>query len=274
MIFALAALAAAHPPAAGHDPTPLQPLVSLLADSDYPASAIRRGVSGTVGFRLDVGINGAPTRCTVTQSADAELDRTTCDIFMARAHFQPARDARGRAVAGSVSSRVRWVLPPPEPGAAAFAAMRVANVISRDAQGNLTCTMSTNGAAPTARPGDECGLFAGTGAGQAMRAQTAPADLILIFTMVPEGAGGAPGNEEAGAELIREDTAHLAIAANGTVADCQPVAVHNFQTPFALRFPEACWMQNAPQFVAPSYGQELRQADTAIRIYFRRRRGP
>jgi TonB family protein len=275
MLFALASLVAAHPPAAtAHDPTPDRPLVSWLADSDYPAGAIQRGVSGTVGFRLDVGANGAPTRCTITQAADAELDRTTCDIFMARAHFQPARDSRGRAVAGSVSSRVRWVLPEPEAGVAQFAAMRVANAVSRDARGNVTCTMSSNGAAPATRAGEECGFLAGSGAAQAMRALAAPADLLLIFTLLPEGATAAPGNEEAGAQLIHEETAHLVIAPDGAVADCQPGAVHNFQTPFALRFPQACWMQSAARFVAPAPGQEARQADTEIRIYLRRRPAP
>ena len=272
MLFALAALIAAHPPAAtAHDPMPDRPLVAWLADSDYPAGAISRGVSGTVGFTLDVGAEGAPIRCTVTQAADAELDRTTCDIFMARAHFQPARDSHGRAVAGSVSSRVRWVLPAAEEGPAPFVAMRVANVISRDAQGNVTCTMGSEGAPPANRVTEECGFLAGSGAAAAMRAQAGPADLIVIFTLVPEGGGALPGNEEAGAQLIREETAHLVIAPDGAVADCQPGAVHNFQSPLALRFPQACWMQGAARFTTPAPGQEARQADIAMRFYFRRR---
>jgi len=275
MLFALAALAAVPPPAtAAHDPVSDRPLAAWLADSDYPAGAIRRGATGTVGFRLDIGANGAPARCTITQSADAELDRTTCDILVARAHFQPARDARGRAVAGSVNGRVRWVLPEPEPGGALFGAMRVVNVVSRDARGNLSCTMSSNGAPPVDQASEECGFLAGTGAAQAMRAQTLPTDLLLIFTMLPEGAIAVPGNEEAGAELIHEETAHLVIGPDGAVADCQPGAVHNFQTSLALRFPQACWMQSAARFVTPAPGQEARQADTAIRIYVRRRPAP
>jgi hypothetical protein len=51
-------------------------------------------------------------------------------------------------------------------------------------------------------------------------------------------------------------------------------AVADFQTPLALRFPQACWMQSAARFVSPAPGQEARQAETAIRIYFRRRRIP
>jgi Gram-negative bacterial TonB protein C-terminal len=270
MLFALAALIAAHPPAAtAHDPMPDRPLVAWLSDSDYPAGAISRGVSGTVGFRLDVGAIGAPTRCTVTQAADAELDRTTCDVFMARAHFQPARDSHGRAVAGTVSSRVRWVLP--EEGPPPFIAMRVANVIGIDAQGNVTCTMGSDGAPPANRAREDCGFLTGSGAAQAMRAQAAPADLIVIFTLVPEGGSALPGNEEAGAQLIREETAHLVIARDGAVADCQPGAVHNFQSPLALRFPPACWMQGAARFTTPAPGQEARQAEIAMRIYFRRR---
>jgi TonB family protein len=272
MLFTLAVLIAAPPPAtAARDPIADRPLAAWMSDSDYPAGAIRRGVSGTVGFRLEIGADGAPTRCTITQAADPELDRTTCAIVMARAHFQPARDSRGRVVAGSVRNRIRWVLPEPEEGPAAFVAMRVANVVSLDAQGNVTCSISSNGSLPALRTAEECGFLAGSGAARALRAQAVPGDVVLIFTLVPEGATAASGNEEAGAQLIREETARLVIAPDGSVAVCEPSALHNFQTPLALRFPQACWMQSAARFVTPAPGQETRQADTAIRIYFRRR---
>jgi TonB family protein len=52
------------------------------------------------------------TSCTVTSSSgSASLDAATCRIMTERARFIPARDRRGRAVADSLSARVRWVLP-------------------------------------------------------------------------------------------------------------------------------------------------------------------
>ena len=269
MLFALAVFAAVLAPVSSSShPIPDRPLASLLSDSDYPAGAIRREVSGTVAFRLEVGADGAPTHCTILQSVDPELDQTTCDIFMARAHFQPARDTQGRAVASSISTRVRWDMPPPEDAALLFAVTRMANVIRLDAQGNITCTQSTNGEL-LVEVAVECGLFPDSGAVQAMRALAVPAHLILIFDLVPQGETAMTGNEEANAQLIHEETAHLAIAPVGTV-DCHPRATHNVQTPLAIHFPSACWMQGGPPFVSPAPNQETRQAETSIRVYIRR----
>ncbi len=67
---------------------------------------------GTTGFRLEVGPNGRVTSCTVTSSSGASsLDSATCRLMKSRAKFTPAHDSTGAAVADSVSSRIRWVLP-------------------------------------------------------------------------------------------------------------------------------------------------------------------
>ena len=87
-------------------------LASYLSDADYPDAAIRRGEQGTVQFRLDVDATGHVARCIVIgSSGSAILDDATCRIMIERAHFQPARDRRGRAVPDQVTNRTRWVLP-------------------------------------------------------------------------------------------------------------------------------------------------------------------
>jgi TonB family protein len=73
----------------------------IISEDDYPAPALRNEEQGTVHIRLDVDETGAVRGCAVTRSSgSASLDETTCRLFQERAHFRPARDRRGRSVAG------------------------------------------------------------------------------------------------------------------------------------------------------------------------------
>lgn len=83
-----------------------------VTTDDYPASALRNERTGTTAFRLTISPAGAVADCVVTESSGTpELDETTCAVIRERARFTPARDARGRAVQGVFSSRVRWMIP-------------------------------------------------------------------------------------------------------------------------------------------------------------------
>jgi TonB family protein len=79
---------------------------------DYPSSAMRNRVEGVVGFALTIDAQGNVTDCAITASSNTPaLDEATCKLTKARAHFTPARDAKGRAVGDVFRSRVKWVLP-------------------------------------------------------------------------------------------------------------------------------------------------------------------
>jgi protein TonB len=115
------------PSPAGIGPAPLQPTATLgkavdarpkgspggwVATDDYPASALRNGQQGRAGFRLDVGPDGRPSACTITQtSGSSDLDRATCRNLMRRAQFNAARDLAGTPVPSSYSNSVVWRLP-------------------------------------------------------------------------------------------------------------------------------------------------------------------
>jgi TonB family protein len=91
-----------------------------VSSDDYPAAALRGGMSGTVGFRLEVDASGVPTRCTVTSSSGFEvLDNTTCTLMMQRARFRPALDAAGRPRPAVWMNWTRWEIPHREPSEAA-----------------------------------------------------------------------------------------------------------------------------------------------------------
>jgi TonB family protein len=88
-------------------------LASYLSDNDYPAEAIRLGQQGTVGFRLFIDADGLVSDCRIISSSGyASLDEATCRIMRARARFTPAHDASGHPIPDTISSRIRWVLPP------------------------------------------------------------------------------------------------------------------------------------------------------------------
>jgi protein TonB len=92
-------------------------LAEIVSDEDYPPSAIRAGAQGIVAFELDVGLDGQVTACRVVSSSGTPiLDETTCRLMVARAHFTPAHDRKGRPTTDRVRNRIRWILPNDESG--------------------------------------------------------------------------------------------------------------------------------------------------------------
>lgn len=100
------------PPSGATSATPTGSPGAWVTTNDYPTNALRAEAQGTTAFRLDIGSNGLVTGCTITDSSGSqELDTATCQLVTRRARFVPARDPQGRAVAGTYSNRVRWVIP-------------------------------------------------------------------------------------------------------------------------------------------------------------------
>ena len=92
----------------------------LIDAGDYPSAALRAGEQGLVVAELAVGADGRVTGCTIVQSSgSASLDGATCRLATTRAVVRPGNDRYGRAVAGTVRFRPRWILPADEPEPAA-----------------------------------------------------------------------------------------------------------------------------------------------------------
>lgn len=208
--------------AQAQEPKPVAPLASYVSDADYPADAIRRGASGAVQFTLDVDAGGVPIRCTITGPADPELDRATCAIFMARARFEPARDSAGRAVPGIVSSRMRWVLPEPEP----FAPSQMVIAVHVAANGRVSCTLTVDGAEAAWPDPAACAAFAPS---RRARRPRVGYTLTAIFSALAAGqAVPAPPAGDRG-QLLYDAEAQLSIAPDGRVAQCQIVSHRIFR---------------------------------------------
>ena len=93
-------------------PTQRGGVVSLFSTDDYPQSAIAKNEQGTTGVRIRVSKEGKVGDCRVIESSGSDtLDQQTCEIFMSRARFQPARTKSGEAVDSIALQRIHWELP-------------------------------------------------------------------------------------------------------------------------------------------------------------------
>ncbi|MBW8852717.1 MAG: TonB family protein [Xanthomonadales bacterium] len=102
------------------DGTPPQRIGGGISDRDYPHELSDAGISGTVSVRYRVGIDGRARDCMVTRSSgSAALDAHTCALIERRFRFRPSRDADGRPVPSIIVENHSWIMPPPEPEAAA-----------------------------------------------------------------------------------------------------------------------------------------------------------
>lgn len=102
---------------AGCDPTGLANLplllssslknaASIITASDYPAGV---KAEGNTRFEMRVGADGKPLSCFITLSSGKDaLDRATCNAFMKRARFSPAKNASGKTIEGRYRGNVTW----------------------------------------------------------------------------------------------------------------------------------------------------------------------
>ncbi len=89
--------------------TPARRIAGALRDSDYPRTAERQNMAGTVAISFRVRTDGRVDRCTVQSSSGyALLDDLTCRLFTERFRFEPARTASGRAVESTQGTSFTW----------------------------------------------------------------------------------------------------------------------------------------------------------------------
>jgi len=83
-----------------------------ITNSDYRTTWIRRELTGTARFTLQIDAAGNVSNCTITGSTGHDpLDRATCRLIEGRAVFNPAKGTDGKPVAGTYSSSVNWQIP-------------------------------------------------------------------------------------------------------------------------------------------------------------------
>ncbi len=79
---------------------------------DYPSSAVKARLEGTVYLMLGVDPEGSTIGCAILRSSGHRiLDDQTCRMLKKRSSFEPALDENGQAVHSNWISSVRWSLP-------------------------------------------------------------------------------------------------------------------------------------------------------------------
>ncbi|MEM1052476.1 MAG: TonB family protein [Pseudomonadota bacterium] len=83
-----------------------------ITTADYRSTWIRRELTGTARFTLQINASGKVSGCKITASTGhTVLDRATCTLLRERAIFNPAKGSDGKAVAGTYASSVNWSIP-------------------------------------------------------------------------------------------------------------------------------------------------------------------
>ena len=122
-------------------PVPIDP-ADWITHDDYPVAALQQGLSGTVEVAFAVDPTGRTTGCSITKSSgSAILDDAACNAMLPRARFEPAKDAGGKAVAGTSPRRVRWSLPSTVASATPVRSFALIEHLTFDAAGKIVgCT--------------------------------------------------------------------------------------------------------------------------------------
>jgi TonB family protein len=88
------------------------PVQRYSSTADYPAVAVAHGWEGDVVADLTISPTGQVTACKIVKSSSHKvLDDATCDLFMKRAIFKPARDENGNPREDHILTQpMRWRL--------------------------------------------------------------------------------------------------------------------------------------------------------------------
>lgn len=83
----------------------------VLTSSDYPRSALAKGQSGRITFRLDVDASGKATGCHVLyRVADDEFAKVTCMLILKRVKLTPALDEFGKPTKSYYIRTINWLM--------------------------------------------------------------------------------------------------------------------------------------------------------------------
>lgn len=94
---------------AGTAPEPIGNPASWLPLDDYPVEVRSVVEQRRTVFALSIDDRGRILQCNIIESSGSALrDSSTCGLLISNGQFKPARDAAGKAVAGTWQSGIRF----------------------------------------------------------------------------------------------------------------------------------------------------------------------
>lgn len=83
-----------------------------VTTDDYPFESLILHQEGVSAISFIIDTQGRAKNCKLeSSSGHAGLDKAACEAFLARAHYRPATDKKGRPIESTGSQRIRWQLP-------------------------------------------------------------------------------------------------------------------------------------------------------------------
>ena len=208
-------------------PTPVGDSGAWFTPDDYPAAALAAEEEGAVKFTLSVDAAGSVTDCAIVgSSGSVSLDTATCQLARQRAHFRPALDWHGHAMASHYTRRTVWRMPQPEPiPITAFSQTALLDVSAQGAL--LSCKADIEGKFPIAVLGNACtdppndpALL------ETMKGPMAGRHTIVFlqFMMTPDGQTPFQAtHKKFDAHATALAVLHLDIGTDGKIATCKPI---------------------------------------------------
>ncbi|MES2444625.1 MAG: energy transducer TonB [Pseudomonadota bacterium] len=198
---------------------PLSP-GSWMTSDDYPRAALRAHEEGITHFQLAVDTRGKVKRCAITSSSGSPLlDSTACTLLTARARFNPARNARGRAVAATYRSRFIWAIPTEEAQFESWATIFQFQLSGTGETSRCTLEVSRQ---PTRL--DLCGDIASMPAEARAALRGQGGQPVIVEVRRWQQVDGSPppliGDPE-GVRTVFRRRAHFAVDATGKVGGCR-----------------------------------------------------
>jgi TonB family protein len=232
-LFALILIMLAQPPKEGpRRATSEGPLQALFTAEDYPARAARRGIEGTVGFRIEVDSTGGATNCQIiSTSGNADLDQAACNVILQRARFRPALDHLGRPMPDSLSARIVWRLDGTSPYWSFEREQMVMTI--RWSDPDPVCLETVNGEPMGQMGASECNEMFGP-IMLAVRDGRGAFEVTIVDTLTPSGQSQMSAEAANYGELVWAAEVELAIAPNGHVDSCHATSS---ETDSASAFP-------------------------------------
>jgi TonB family protein len=161
---------------------------AIVTFRDYPSDSLRQHEYGIVSIVLRVSPEGRVISCDITESSGAAaLDKKTCSLHMARARFDPAKDATGLPTAGEYRASTSWGIEEHQPRTTIDTPLQVSTVpkgyrspvkarLIFDATGHVM----------------DCEVTATSGSGAADRAACTYIGQQLVITAPKSSSGDVP----------------------------------------------------------------------------------
>ena len=91
-----------------------KPTAPVMVDGpdSYYSEALRNKIRANVPVELEIDKDGKVITCTAMGDFDEGLKQASCERMRKTARFEPARDAKGRAIPSRYNSNVRWGVHP------------------------------------------------------------------------------------------------------------------------------------------------------------------